>query len=304
MAFFVAGWTPYQQLVSAAAVVDTQSLLLVQADAPYRMTPEDVLALRIPNAEGELVPFSTFAYTNSGFWLTIVATSCVAAKATVSSMLMKDSKKTGMTPLVVLFYDSMFSSLFLGTACLFAGETIRLGQYAPPEPAVVGLGMIVGSCLAFPYNFITYKFIQLTSAMGWAIATSFKLFMAYPGVLYVDDGTLYRAFRQAGENGTRISMHAENGIVIDEIIREAVNDGKVEPKWHALTRPTRMEAEGVYRSIAIAEVADVPLYIVHLSCSDALEEVKRARARGLALRSTSKLRSWHAGALAGPSHLF
>lgn len=123
------------------------------------------------------VPFSTFAYTNSGFWLTIVATSCVAAKATVSSMLMKDSKKTGMTPLVVLFYDSMFSSLFLGTACLFAGETIRLGQYAPPDPAVVGLGMIVGSCLAFPYNFITYKFIQLTSAMGWAIATSFKLFI-------------------------------------------------------------------------------------------------------------------------------
>ena len=111
--------------------------------------------------------------------------------------------------------------------------------------------------------------------------TSYKLFMAYPGVLYVDDGTLYRAFRQAGENGTRICMHAENGIVIDEIIREAVNDGKVEPKWHALTRPTRMEAEGVYRSIAIAEVADVPLYIVHLSCSDALEEVKRARARGV-----------------------
>ncbi|MCA9298832.1 MAG: dihydropyrimidinase, partial [Phycisphaerales bacterium] len=111
--------------------------------------------------------------------------------------------------------------------------------------------------------------------------TSYKLFMAYPGVLYVDDGVLYRAFRQAGENGTRICMHAENGIVIDEIIKRAVEDGKFEPKWHARTRPTRMEAEGVYRSIAIAEVADVPLYIVHLSCSDALEEVKRARARGV-----------------------
>jgi dihydropyrimidinase len=110
--------------------------------------------------------------------------------------------------------------------------------------------------------------------------TSYKLFMAYPGVLYVDDGTLYRAFRQAGDNGTRICMHAENGIVIDEIIKAAVKDGKVEPKWHALTRPTRMEAEGVYRSIAIAEVANVPLYIVHLSSSDALEEVKRARLRG------------------------
>lgn len=111
--------------------------------------------------------------------------------------------------------------------------------------------------------------------------TSYKLFMAYPGVLYVDDGTLYRAFRQAGENGTRISMHAENGIVIDEIIKGAIRDGKTDPVHHALTRPTRMEAEGVHRAIAIAEVADVPLYIVHLSCADALEQVKLARMRGI-----------------------
>jgi len=111
--------------------------------------------------------------------------------------------------------------------------------------------------------------------------TSYKLFMAYPGVLYVDDGTLYRTFRQAGENGTRICMHAENGIVIDEIIREAVEDGKVAPRWHAHTRPTRMEAEGVHRAIAIAEVANVPLYIVHLSSFHALEQVKIGRARGV-----------------------
>lgn len=111
--------------------------------------------------------------------------------------------------------------------------------------------------------------------------TSYKLFMAYPGVLYVDDGTLYRAFRQAGENGTRICMHAENGIVIDEIIKAAIKDGKTDPVWHAKTRPTRMEAEGVHRAVSIAEVANVPLYIVHLSCADALEEVKRARARGV-----------------------
>jgi dihydropyrimidinase len=111
--------------------------------------------------------------------------------------------------------------------------------------------------------------------------TSYKLFMAYPGVLYVDDGTLYRAFRRAGENGTRVCMHAENGIVIDEIIKQAVRDGKVSPRWHTHTRPTRMEAEGVHRSIAIAEVAEVPLYIVHLSCADALEQVKIGRARGV-----------------------
>jgi dihydropyrimidinase len=111
--------------------------------------------------------------------------------------------------------------------------------------------------------------------------TSYKLFMAYPGVLYVDDGVLYRTFRQAGLNGTRINMHAENGIVIDEIIKEAIEDGKVEPRWHALTRPTRMEAEGVHRAIAIAEVAKVPLYIVHLSSHDALEQVRLGRSRGV-----------------------
>ncbi len=111
--------------------------------------------------------------------------------------------------------------------------------------------------------------------------TSYKLFMAYPGVLYVDDGTLYRAFRQAGDNGTRICMHAENGIVIDEIIKAAVRDGKKAPIYHALTRPTRMEAEGVHRAIAIAEVAEVPLYIVHLSSHDALEQVRLGRARGV-----------------------
>jgi dihydropyrimidinase len=111
--------------------------------------------------------------------------------------------------------------------------------------------------------------------------TSYKLFMAYPGVLYVDDGTLYRAFHRAGENKTRICMHAENGIVIDEIIKEHVRKGHTAPRWHAHTRPMRMEAEGVYRAIAIAEVANVPLYIVHLSCGPALEEVKRARDRGV-----------------------
>jgi len=111
--------------------------------------------------------------------------------------------------------------------------------------------------------------------------TSYKLFMAYPGVLYVDDGTIYRAMRKAGEDGTVICMHAENGIVIDEIVKEALKKGNTAPKYHSLTRPTRMEAEGVHRAISIAEVADVPVYIVHLSCADALEQVVLARDRGV-----------------------
>lgn len=111
--------------------------------------------------------------------------------------------------------------------------------------------------------------------------TSYKLFMAYPGVLYVDDGTLFRAMRKAGEDGTMVCMHAENGIVIDEIVKTALARGQTAPKYHALTRPTRMEAEGVYRAIAIAEVANVPVYIVHLSSADALEQVTLARDRGV-----------------------
>ncbi|MEB3223221.1 MAG: dihydropyrimidinase [Candidatus Sericytochromatia bacterium] len=110
--------------------------------------------------------------------------------------------------------------------------------------------------------------------------TSYKLFMAYPGVLYSDDGTIFRAMRKAGEDGTLVCMHAENGIVIDEIVKRALAEGKTAPRWHAHTRPTRMEGEGVHRAIAIAEVANCPVYIVHLSSGDALTELKRARDRG------------------------
>jgi dihydropyrimidinase len=110
--------------------------------------------------------------------------------------------------------------------------------------------------------------------------TSYKLFMAYPGVLYSDDGTIFRAMRKAGEDGTLVCMHAENGIVIDEIVKRALAEGKTAPRWHAHTRPTRMEGEGVHRAIAIAEVAHCPVYIVHMSSEDALTELKRARDRG------------------------
>ncbi|HET9531707.1 MAG TPA: dihydropyrimidinase [Blastocatellia bacterium] len=110
---------------------------------------------------------------------------------------------------------------------------------------------------------------------------SFKLFMAYPGVFLVDDATIYRAMKNAGEAGGLICMHAENGIVINEIIKNALAEGKTAPKYHALTRPTKAEAEGVHRAIAIAEMAGAPVYIVHLSCYDALQEVREARDLGL-----------------------
>jgi len=110
---------------------------------------------------------------------------------------------------------------------------------------------------------------------------SFKLFMAYPNVLMVDDATIFRALQQTSKNGALICMHAENGSVIDVIVRQALAEGKTAPIYHALTRPTLAEAEAVHRSIALAEMAGVPIYIVHLSSEDALNQVREARDRGL-----------------------
>src|SRR5438874_10368901 len=85
--------------------------------------------------------------------------------------------------------------------------------------------------------------------------SSFKLFMAYPAVFLVDDATIYKAMGMAGENGGLICMHAENGVVIDAIVKRAIAEGKTAPKYHALTRPTKAEAEGGHRAIALAEIA-------------------------------------------------
>ncbi|MGH7726432.1 MAG: dihydropyrimidinase [Candidatus Eiseniibacteriota bacterium] len=111
--------------------------------------------------------------------------------------------------------------------------------------------------------------------------TSFKLFMAYPGVFMVDDATIFRALKRTGENGGFICMHAENGGVIDELVRKALADGKKAPKYHALTRPAEAEGEATGRAIALSEMAGVPIYIVHLSAAHALAKVKEARDRGL-----------------------
>src|SRR6202171_5263636 len=110
---------------------------------------------------------------------------------------------------------------------------------------------------------------------------SFKLFMAYPNVLMVDDATIFKALSQTAKNGALICMHAENGSVIDVIIARALAEGKTAPVYHALTRPPRAEAEAVHRAIALAEIAGAPVYIVHLSSEDALNQVREARDRGV-----------------------
>src|SRR5450755_1993077 len=111
--------------------------------------------------------------------------------------------------------------------------------------------------------------------------TSFKLFMAYPGVFMLDDGSIFKALQNTAAAGAMVCMHAENGGAIDVIVQQALAEGKRAPKYHALTRPTTAEAEAVGRAIALAEMAGAPLYIVHLSCEDALAKIREARDRGL-----------------------
>ena len=121
---------------------------------------------------------------------------------------------------------------------------------------------------------------EMDALVGQGV-TSFKLFMAYPGVFMLDDASIFRALLRTGQNGGTICMHAENGGVIDVLVQKALAEGKTAPKYHALTRPARAEAEATHRAIALAEMAGVPIYIVHLSAAEALEMVTEARDRGL-----------------------
>src|SRR5437762_5797594 len=112
--------------------------------------------------------------------------------------------------------------------------------------------------------------------------SSFKLFMAYPGVFMVDDASIFKALTRAAEIGGLICMHAENGGVIDVLVRRALASKHTTPKWHALTRPPEAEGEATGRAFRLAEMAGgVPLYIVHLSAANALEQVRLFRDRGL-----------------------
>jgi len=123
--------------------------------------------------------------------------------------------------------------------------------------------------------------------------TSFKMFMAYPGTLYSNDAQILRMMQQSAHNGGLVMMHAENGIAMDLLREQAVLRGDVGPVYHSLTRPPVLEAEAVHRAAALAHVAGVPVYIVHLSSGDALWQVAEARDKG-----------WNVFAETCPQYLF
>ena len=111
--------------------------------------------------------------------------------------------------------------------------------------------------------------------------SSFKLFMAYKGTdVHIDDETLFKTMKVAADNGSLVMVHAENADVIDVLVKEALAKGNGAPKYHSLTRPPETEGEATNRAIQLAHIAGCPLYVVHVSCSDAIEPIERAREKG------------------------
>jgi dihydropyrimidinase len=138
-----------------------------------------------------------------------------------------------------------------------------------------GFHMITGDI-----NDQTIKEMELLVREG---VTSFKMFMAYPGVFYSDDGQILRAMQKAAEDGSTICMHAENGIAIDVLVEQALERGDTDPIHHGIVRKSILEGEATHRAIKLAELTGVQLYIVHLSAKEALDEVIAARDRGLSV---------------------
>ena len=136
-----------------------------------------------------------------------------------------------------------------------------------------GFHMITGDI-----NEQTLKEMEMLMDEG---VTSFKLFTAYPGVFYSDDGEIVRAMQKAAEKGATICMHAENGIAIDVFIEQALARGETDPIYHGLVRKSILEGEAAHRTIKLAELTGAQLYIVHMTAKEAVNEVMRARDRGL-----------------------
>jgi dihydropyrimidinase len=110
--------------------------------------------------------------------------------------------------------------------------------------------------------------------------SSFKLFMAYPGVLMIDDGLMFRVMQKAAQLNALCCIHAENGSAIDIVVAQMLAQGKTAPHYHALSRSPKAEAEATHRAIALADMAGAAVYIVHLSNAFALDELKFMQQRG------------------------
>jgi dihydropyrimidinase len=186
-----------------------------------------------------------------------------------------------------------------GTIAAALGGTTTIVDYATQEPgrslaealdtwhgrargrAVVDYGFHMIVCDLRP------EVERELDALVAAGVPSFKLFMAYPGRLMLDDAAIFRVLLRARDNGGLVCLHAENGHVIQVLVERALAAGRTAPREHARTRPARAEAEAIHRAGALAEIAGAPVFIVHLSSAEGLEEVERARARGVEIFAES-----------------
>ena len=183
-----------------------------------------------------------------------------------------------------------------GTRAAAFGGTTTVVDFATPEPGQSLLAALeTWRGKAEGKAVVDYGFHMAVREVGDATlaemarlardggVTSFKLYLAYPGVLQVDDASFFRALLGARECGALTLVHAENGGVIDVLVKRALARGDTAARHHALTRPPEAEAEATARAISLATIAGAPLYVVHLSCAGALAHVTAARDRGLSV---------------------
>jgi dihydropyrimidinase len=182
-----------------------------------------------------------------------------------------------------------------GTAAAAWGGTTTIIDYAGHdygEPLLAGLerwqATAAGkACVDYGLHMmikeINGRVLADMGLLAGAGVTSVKLFMAYPGVYMVDDGAIYQALCRAGELGSLVAVHAENGPVIETLIARHVSAGKTGTLYHALSRPPAVEGEATSRAVTLAALAGTPVYIAHLSAAPALAAVRQARDAGLAV---------------------
>lgn len=197
------------------------------------------------------------------------------------------------THLSMPFGGTMTSDDFnTGTAAAAAGGTTTIVDFALQTDGSILKGLETWHEKADGKAHIDYGFhLGITDATDEAVAeipqaieggvSTFKLFMAYKNALMVDDEEILKVFEAMSKTGALPMVHAENGDAVAFLQDQAFAAGNTSPEFHAHTRPTYVEAEATARAIRLATVADSPLFVVHVSCEEAIDEIERARALGL-----------------------
>ncbi|MGQ0571240.1 MAG: dihydropyrimidinase [Armatimonadota bacterium] len=192
-------------------------------------------------------------------------------------------------PFMGTFTADDFETGTIAAAC--GGVTCLVDFAIQPKGASLAETLATWKAKAQGKAVVDYSFhVAVTDATDHVIAeipdmakagiTSLKCFMAYKGSLMIDDAALFRVLQAARAVGALVMVHAENGDVIDVLTKQALRAGQTSPRYHAVTRPPMVEAEATARAITLAALADAPIFIVHVSCADALRHIESARDRG------------------------